>query len=190
MSVFKFKTDLVHNGEEQYTEYGKPTVNYIIYEIPKKVLSLVPLFKSMRIEDTPVYIGPITVEDDCVVDRVYVINTAEMFDIVMEYIDIWKDKPTADNYVKPPIHTKAITDILQKKDLDLILKYLKRTEARDVVPITDKLYQISKLNKLLKMVDGFLQMEGFANKIYAYIASLIINTSLMDIEFLMSDIAC
>ena len=46
---------------------------------------------------------------------------------------------------------------------------------------------ISCLNPLLKMADGFLLMDGFADKIYTYISTIIWNCSLKELSDVSDD---
>jgi len=172
-----------------YFKVGEES-KYKIFRINKKHLSLVPLFKQMvnpydsTTEETAVYIKPIYVTDNCEKNKSFWINTIELFNVILEYVDIWKDDIPNANYIKKEeIQTGNIDQILHKKDLQLILKFVNATVPENLSNLTIYKYNvISSLNPLIKMTDGFLGMEGFAYKIYAFISSIIWNCSLLEID--------
>lgn len=172
-----------------------------VYQIEHKLLDLVPMYKNMltlipngsNTEETAVHIKPVYIRDECKKNPEFWINTIELFDVIMEYINNWKDTPIEDvNYIKKDIvQTGYANQILKTNDLKLILKFTsdqinklnpkvrQKMEANHTIK---KYHIISCLNPLLKMVDGFLQMSGFADKIYAYIATIIWNCSLKELD--------
>jgi hypothetical protein len=174
----------------------------VIYKINHNHIHMLPLFKSMVAMNptgsstpaTAIHIKPVYIRDDCKKNAEFWINTSELFDVIMNYIDIWKDPKKIDdeNYVKPDIvQTGYINQILKQEDIKLILDYVQLELNKlpvDVQCIMEnnltikKHHIISCMNPLLKMVDGFIQMDGFSNKIYAYIATILWNCSLMDLD--------
>jgi hypothetical protein len=171
----------------------------VIYKFNRKLAVLVPLFKNMcdtskesNTEETAVHIKPVYIQDDCVKNPEFWINTPELFDVVIEYIDIWKDNPKNANYIKEDcVQTGNADQIIKVKDLALINKFIDKRLVEisadsgidfDFQPTQKKWHIISCLNPLLKMTDGFLHMSGFANKIYAYISTVIWNCSMKELN--------
>ena len=175
------------------------------YSINRKHIALIPLFKTMSAKNpydsnsplTAVHINPVYIRDDCKKNNEFWVNTIELFDVIMEYVDIWKDDIDSENYIKQDIvQTGYANQIIKEKDLELILKFadskLEQLDDETKNSYEDNLtlrkyHTISQLNPLLKTIDGFLQMDGFANKIYAYIATIIWNCSLMDLYEVSED---
>lgn len=168
-----------------------------IYKYNRKLSVLIPLFKSIcestedsNSEETAVHIHPVYIKDDCKYNNEFWINTVELFDVVMNYLKIWEDNPEKANYVKKEcIQTGNINQILKKEDLDLIENFInqKLSDKKFQNPIEYKYQAIASLNPLIKMVDGFLGMEGFAYKIYAYITTIIWNCNMSDINHAQED---
>jgi hypothetical protein len=174
----------------------------IIHKINHSHIHIMPLFKTMVTMNptgsstpaTAIHIKPVYIRDDCKKNKQFWINTPELFNVIMKYVDIWKDpkKISDENYVKPNIvQTGYINQILRREDIKLILDYVQMELNKlpvDVQIIMEnnltikKYHIISCMNPLLKMVDGFMQMSGFANKIYAYIATILWNCSLMELD--------
>lgn len=119
----------------------------------------------------------------------YQINTDDMLGYVYKYFKLWEANPSAANYVKvEPIQTSEIAHVLKPVDLDYIESFL-----RDQMPNMDlsvselRKKKIESLGVLLSQVDEFLDIESLANKIYAYVAVLIWNTSAVDFAEAMHD---
>lgn len=176
----------------------------IIYKFNRNLAVLVPLFKNMcdtskesNTEETAVHIKPVFIQDDCVKNPEFWINTPELFDVVIEYIDIWKDNPKNANYIKEDcVQTGTVDQIIKAKDLALINKFINKRLVIisadtgidfDLQPTQKKWHIISCLNPLLKMTDGFLHMSGFAHKIYAYISTVIWNCSMKELNDVSKD---
>lgn len=173
----------------------------VVYELEYKMLDLIPAYKNMislipngsNTKETAVHIKPVYIRDACDKNPEFWINTIELFDVVMEYVENWKNTPIdLVNYIKKDIvQTGYANQIIKTNDLKLILKFTSMqiakldsdTQKSMRENLTIKKYQIiSCLNPLLKMVDGFLLMHGFADKIYAYIATIIWNCSLKELD--------
>jgi hypothetical protein len=119
----------------------------------------------------------------------YQINTDDMLNYVYKYFKLWENSPATANYVKiEPIQTSEISHVLKPVDLEYIESFL-----RDHIPDADlsvsdiRKKKIECLGVLLSQVDEFLDIESLANKIYAYIAVLIWNTSAVDFAEAMHD---
>ena len=176
----------------------------VTYKFDRSLASLVPLFKTMcdtskdsSTAETAVHIKPVYHRDTCVRNRDFWINTTELFDVIMEYVEIWKDNPKKSNYIKEScVQTGNANQIIREADLALINRFVEARLAEIAIeldidfeqePTQKKWHIISCLNPLLKMVDGFLQMDGFSNKIYAYISTVIWNCSMMELDDVSRD---
>ena len=177
-----------------------------IHRIEHKYLGLIPIFKSMLVlnpngsntPETAVPIKPSYIRGQCKKNRDFWINTPELFAVIMKYVAIWSnDNMASANYVpKDVVQTGYANQLIKRLDLQLILKYVsdqidmldEETKSEMEGNLTIKKYQIiSCLNPLLRTADGFLGMDGFADKIYVYIATIIWNCSLMDLDAVSDD---
>jgi hypothetical protein len=180
------------------------TVNYFyfksddsskIFFIESEYLNLVPLFETFysnkSIEDNvlePVIFRVIK-HDDTIS-----INTTTLLDYIVKYVSIWKLDSKSENYIKEtPVLSGNPATILKSTDLIFLENYISECKNKcDLRRYSDDLiYQkhikISVLSELLVQSEGYLGMIGLPRKIYAYIAALIWNTSIIDIAAAGSD---
>jgi len=179
---------------------------YKIYSIPYSIIDLIPFFKTL-VENNPDQsisketafpICPILINDpDCINNSSYYINTIELFDIIIEYIEAWKSEPKKINYIKEDVvQTGYAHQILDKRDLDIINQYLTKKIAD--APENDKnkikthvtykkYYKIMLLAPLIRMCDEFLQMDCISNKLYVYCATILWNCSILDMAEAKTD---
>ncbi len=125
----------------------------------------------------------------------FYINTTKMLKYVYDYFILWQDQIEASNYVKSkPIQTGDIRQVLQSKDIEYFEKYL-LNEVKEHDMLAEYFSDVSikrsidlqLLNVLLHQVDDYLGIESLSNKIYAYIAVIIWNTSLLDYTLATED---
>lgn len=189
--------------------YYKSKDSDVVYEAPIEAAKLSGLFTVMIDQQRE---ANETKDNAIVLDVVYhhhedsnqqfAINTTRMLSYVDKYFKIWSDKPDDANYVKETsIQTSDISSILKSADLALINEYLndnilllqegKRPDYPDFSIEkfqNDENYKrdikLRLLNELLCQVaeDRFLDIESFANKIYAYIATIAWEISLFHIK--------
>lgn len=125
-------------------------------------------------------------------DQKFFINTPELLDIIAEYLEVWEGKYNESFYIhQDVVQVKNPKQILKECDLKIINKYIslqknKMDKQEKQKYLSDKLYQkyftIKCLSPLLCNVDGYFGIDSFANKIYAYIASVFQNCSSFEIE--------
>lgn len=166
--------------------------NKITYGLKQStVKKLIPFFATMLQQTPPdtkekaVPVDPIKVQDDCAFNSVYIINTAQQYKVVVDYVLYWENRLDTENYISPNKQQSGyIHQILAKFDLDLINTYVDEYLQGNNFPSNAlaKYARISAINPLLKCVDGFLRMEGLSNKLYAYIAEIIRTCSIIDMS--------
>ena len=127
-------------------------------------------------------------------DKEYLINTDYLLSYVYRYFKIWEKNITGSNYVKEePVQTSEIHHLLKKCDIDLIDTYIEEyLQSNRINEFTDKPTAVRNAKKealgiLLSQVDEFLDIKCFSNKLYAYIGTLIWNTSIADFAEAMQD---
>jgi len=164
-----------------------------LYEISRKHLPLVPFFNTLAKHHPndgcsaldAIEIRPMEIIDDCSLLPKYNINTREMYDFLMKYIDIWKDNIAGAHYItKPPQHLGFYYQILHESDLKAINEYLepKLAVLNDKSEAFRKLYTVALINQLLRFVNGYLNMKCLTNKLYAYCAVCIWECSILEVE--------
>jgi hypothetical protein len=195
----------VQNHELKANKLSGNLNSYKMYSISHKSACLIPFFNDMVLsspnecstEETSIPIIPIQILDDCLKNQVYWINTIQLFDIVIKYVKIWENNCKSAGYIKEDIiQTGNADQILKTDDLKLITEYIKskldQASEQDKKKIQEsptfkKYYIISSLNPLLKMVDGFLRMDCFANKLHAYIATILWKCTMLEITEVSGD---
>lgn len=161
------------------------------FTIPTKVAKLSGTFKAMidhseNEEAVSLQVVNQTVDGS---DEVYQINTDRFLKYVYDYFKIWEDAPEKADYVSVgPVQTSEISHILLEKDILFIQNYLSR-EIPEIRGTETEIRRnrIETLGKLLSQVDEFLDIRCLANKIYAYIAVLVWNTSIVDFSEALRD---
>jgi hypothetical protein len=184
--------------EDRLSFYFKVRGDKKIYNISYDAIELIPYFHSMVTsnpeqnitEETALELPTIIVPGD---HGGYLINTRELLDVIDQYVQIWKDDIKAENYIKEDyiVQTNHADSFLKPQDLDLIRLYIdhrieeapidcKKMMSESVM--FKKFYMISVLSPLLENTDAYLQMDGFAHKIYSYCASVLWDCSLLEIS--------
>lgn len=164
-----------------------------IFSIKQSTIKkLIPFFNTILLCDTPpdteenaVRVEQITVNDDCAINSVYTINTIQQYKTIIEYVTYWETRLDTENYINPNKQQSGyIHQILGKIDLDIIDRYVdEQLQGKKFLTNATKKYaRISAINPLLKCVDGFLQMKGFSNKLYSYVAEIIRTCSIVDMS--------
>lgn len=169
-----------------YSEAGKER-----FTVPEEVAKLSGTFKAMIDNSENEKAVSLQVVNQVVdgSNEVYQINTNNMLKYVYDYFKLWEENPSKSDYVKvAPVQTSEVSHVLQEKDIQFIQNYLnnempefKGTEQQ----IRNK--RIETLGKLLSQVDEFLDIQSLSNKIYAYIAVLVWNTSIVDFSEALKD---
>jgi hypothetical protein len=174
------------------------TGSQVRYVVSSESAQMSALFKNM-IETSPdeTHISLSTVEQqhETIAGISYTLNTDRLLGYVFDYMNIWKDHVDDSDYVKEePIHTGEITHILKPDDVKFIRKFLSETATANNYgdnyasnPIYRRKTDIAMLGELLCQVDEFLNIKCLSNKIYAYIAVLIWNTSAVDFADALTD---
>ncbi len=124
-------------------------------------------------------------------DSIYQINTDALLRYVYKYLKLWEEHPDKANYVKvEPVQTSEISHVLKPVDINYIEEYLSDNMPKNVQLTISELRRkkIECLSILLSQVDEFLDIASLSNKIYAYIAVLIWNTSAVDFADAMRDV--
>ncbi len=165
----------------------------ILFEVPESAACLSGLFDSMLKSDSSklIHLNPVTHIADWPVRRNYQINTNKLLNYVYKYFILWSKTPSSANYVEQkPVQTGDVTQFLKPIDIEFINLYLIETSNVDwidktrynVEPTYTRYINNSLLGELLTQVDEFLNIESLSNKIYAYIAAGIWNSSLVDFQ--------
>jgi len=164
------------------------------FTITKHTAKLSGLFKNvMEIsKENTVVLEPVDQKHETA-DLVFKLNTTRLLKFVHEYFKLWESNPEKSNYVKvEPIHTSEFLHVLQPVDLQFITNYIHECvlyysehNDLDIGKFNDftsynKKWTMTMLSELLCQVDELLDIECLSNKIYAYIAVLVWNTSAVD----------
>lgn len=116
------------------------------------------------------------------------INSTKMLEYVYDYFKLWENNPSDAHYVEEkPIQTCEISHVLQLKDIKYIEDYLQKECECKGTESQIRSNKIKCLGNLLLQVDEFLNIPSLSNKIYAYIAVLIWNTSVVDFAEALKD---
>lgn len=166
------------------------------YVVRIEVACMSALFKTM-IETSPdkhdVSLSTIVQPHESKPDLSYTLNTDRLLNYVFEYMNIWKDDLANANYVKDDtaVQSSEISHVLKPCDIKFIREFL-LDNVQDMEKYKkDSIYRrtndIRYLGELLCQVDEYLDMKCLSNKIYAYIAVLIWNTSAIDFSNALLD---
>lgn len=184
--------DTTNPSEELWTFYS--TEGKVKYEIPVQVAKLSGTFTNM-IENSQnekaVSFPVVTQQWECS-NKTYQINTDELLNYVYKYFKLWESEPSKADYVKvEPVQTSEISHILQPKDIAYIEEYLddylKQAGNKKLTPKELREWKTEGLGILLSQVDEFLDIQSLANKLYAYVAVIIWNTSPVDFAEALQD---
>lgn len=182
-------TSIDEDVEEMWTFYS--LIGDEKFTLPIKVAKLSGVFKSMIENSENEHAVSLQVVNQVVngTNEVYQINTDKFLKYVYEYFKLWETCPEKANYVDvAPVQTSEIEHILQEKDIVFIKNYLAK-EIPDFKGSESEIRRkhIETLGKLLSQVDEFLDIQSLSNKIYAYIAVLVWNTSIVDFAEALND---
>lgn len=126
--------------------------------------------------------------------RTYFINTTKLLSYVHEYLKMWESDVEGSNYVKEkPIQTGDIRQVLQQIDIDFINRYLLSELPEEAKPLYHsnvkykRQMDIDIIGVLLSQCDEFLGITSISNKLYAYIAVQIWNTTIADFHSATKD---
>ncbi len=121
--------------------------------------------------------------------EVFEVNTDKLFRYVYEYLMMWEPNLKKSDYVKVgPVQTSEIQHVLQDIDIKFIEGYLADYLAGFKGTISEvRRQKVKGLGVLLAQVDGVLDIQSLANKLYAYIAVTVWNTSIVDFAEAMND---
>jgi hypothetical protein len=169
--------------------------------IKSKLLeSMIELCEEGTTPDNPIILKSITRVSDVLSDVSYRINTVEMFSYVYEYLNIWKDNLKQEDYCKEEIcQTGDPLQVLKSKDVTFIKKYLAdsitsiiqgnrpfydnfEVEQYNNIKYYNNYITIRLIGELLAQVDHFLEIPSLTNKLFVYIATILWNSSLMDLH--------
>jgi len=188
--------------EEKFFYYTFEGVDKI-YKISHKSSSLIPLINEMILnnpnESSSVetcLTFPAILLNDKTREESYQIRR-EIHDFIERYIAIWKDNIANADYLEIKSHnTNNPSNIIKNQDLELIEEYkqllLNKTSEEQkkkfsVSSYYEKYYIINSFSYLLNEVHGFLNMEGLAKKLYAYISCMLFGCSLNDLAIVIND---
>ena len=129
--------------------------------------------------------------------RSYKINTVKLLKYIHEYFKLWEENLNGCDYVKEkPIQTGDVRQVLKSVDIEYIEKYL-LTELNTNNTIDKEKYNsdvnykrisdIEMLGYLLSQCDEYLGIKSLSNKIYAWIAVQLWNTSIVDFHLATGD---
>lgn len=149
-----------------------------IYKLKSSAIILVDLFRNVNPTE--------------IIELDSNVISEEILKVAAEYLTHWQDEPGNASYVKEEVlQTNNIEQILNKFDLTLInnyvnMQYEKQTAKNRKIIETNhfkkKMFKIESLNSLLETAGGYLGIQSLTNKICAYIAALIWNCSLYELN--------
>jgi hypothetical protein len=197
----------LHNTSLDSTElnnkkivYFKSTKNQHVFNITEEQAGISSLLSSMDLSnnnfDNPIILDDIYIENENTKHLIYEINTYEMLNYIYEYMNLWKDDIKDICYIKEEqiqIHNPAL--ILVEKDYLFIKKYI--DDNINNIITKQKIYDKFNINEFnekknynimitiqilgeLICQSEFLEIQSLANKLYAWCACLVWNTSLID----------
>lgn len=199
-------TSLDEDEKEPMFHFRSENSN-VVFAIPVSAVKLSEFFDNVLAHneadastpETALVIGLVPHADETLPNVYFNINTERLLRYCYDYFMLWYKNTDDANYIKAePVQTWDPAQLLKEQDLSLIRRYLhesiecikdKQLPGYDNFSmetfITDIEYNheitIKLLNELLTQVTGFLLIESFGNKIFAYLATIIWDTSLVDI---------
>ena len=182
-----------------------------VYHVSKNTLHLSLTFKEMLeySKEKNITLSNVVQQHENIPNVIYHLNTNRLLSYVYKYMKIWEGHETEANYVKEePVQTSELSHVfanskgvVYEEDINFINEYIQET-IRDIriekLPgypkISDKLTRYEQrrlvaivLGELACQCDELLNMPSLANKIYAYLAVKIWNTSIADFAEAMHD---
>lgn len=177
------------------------------YQLNEKQAMLCELFKTMieneHAEKTthanPVVLSVINHPDESFFGEEvhYAVNTNALLDYVAEYLNMWADNIKDSDYcTEDPVQSGDPTHYLKPIDIEFIENFISdwkgkvhKFDAHRYA--TDfnyaRLTKIRTLSQLISQVDNFLGLESLAKKLYVYCATIVWNTSIVDIAEVEAD---
>lgn len=150
-------------------------------------------------QSNPIVLGIISHPDESYFgkDVVYNINTATLLKYVVDYINLWTDDLDSSDYcTEEPVQSGDPTHYLKERDITYIENFISQwkylthefDDSRyNSDPNYNRLVKIRTLSQLISQADNFLHIESIAKKLYIYIATIVWNTSIVDISEVESD---
>ncbi len=162
-----------------------------IYSIDLKHINLIPTFKMIHNNNKNECLDPsealvITTKTIETQHGLRKINDTSIHDLIQSYIDHWAPDLKEENYVaEEPVSTHDVTKILDTYDLYLLKSYseevMKNIDTTCMSVIQKKMAEINEMQTLLLTVGNYLGMKGLTNKICAYIATILIDSTIEDL---------
>ncbi len=182
-----------------------------IYYVSKSALCLSHTFKEMVecSKEKDIVLSNVVQTHENNVKVVYHLNTNRLLSYVYKYMKIWEGRETEANYVKEElVQTSELSHIFANskgvvytEDISFIDNFIRDTIndiRKSLLPgypkMPDRLTRyehrqwiVTILGELACQCDELLNIPSLANKIYAYIAVKIWNTSVVDFADAMHD---
>ena len=180
--------------------YFKSTKNNHVFSVEEKQAVISDLLASFDLtnnnENNPIILDTVIIDNENNKNIEYEINTYEMLKYIYEYMNLWKDDTKEIFYIKEePIQLHDPSLILVEKDYLFIKKYIddninliinkqKKCNDFNFNEYNEKknyyiMITIQILGELICQAE-FLRIQCLANKLYAWCACLVWNTSLID----------
>lgn len=201
------KTSLTNHDETEYFHFASFENPKQVFQITEQQAKLCGAFKAIldneSLEKTsiknPLVLPSISQVDSSVINErvTYTINTRELLDYVIEYLNIWKDSLSSSDYCNDDqVKTGDPSHILKQQDINFIKKYI--TEQKINIPKYDedkynniigykRKVDIQCLARLASQADDYLQLDSLGKKIYKYLGTIVWNMSLYDVAELDKD---
>ncbi len=162
-----------------------------IYNIDVKYIGLIPTFKMIHTNNKNECLS----EEDALIITTKTIDTQNgprkindtaIHDLIQTYIEHWAPIMKEENYVaEEPVSSHDITKILDLYDLYLLKNYsrmvMENVDTKNMTVVQKKMAEITEMQTLLLTVGNYLNMKGFTNKICAYIATILIDSTIEDL---------
>ena len=130
-------------------------------------------------------------------DAKYFVNTTKLLSYIHKYLSAWNDNIDMADYIKiSPIQTGDIKQVLKPIDIDFIMDYLLNEVPQyknfDMTKYNNevaykRMVDICVINELITQADDCLGITSLSNKLYAYVAVQIWNTSIVDFHLAVKD---
>lgn len=178
-----------------------------IYSITEKQAMLSDLFKTTienehaekTTELTPLILDVVSQPDESFFgsDVYYKINTVPLLRYVVQYLNLWSNELDKSDYcVEEPVTSGDPAHYLKPKDLGFIESFISAWKT-NTNEFDEKLYEsdpnysrmvrIRTLAQLISQVDNYLGLDSLAKKLYTYTATIVWNTSIVDISEVEAD---
>ena len=189
-----------NNIDNKKIVYFKSIKDQRVFEITHNQASISSLLSSMDLSnnsfDNPIILNNTYIENENSKNLIYEINTYELLSYIYDYMNLWKDDIKDICYIKEEqiqIHDPAL--ILVEKDYLFIKKYI--DDNINKIITHQKMYDNFNINEFnekknynimitiqilgeLICQSEYLEIQSLSNKLYAWCACLVWNTSLID----------